>query len=61
MFLSQSTDFLDILYYETDISPFSSVLFYSVVSSLCNGTVDGDADDVGSFEFNNGAVIYHAK
>jgi hypothetical protein len=32
MFLSQSTDFLDILYYDMDASPFSSVLFYYVLS-----------------------------
>jgi hypothetical protein len=32
MFLCQSTDLLDMLYYETDASPFSSVLVYSVVS-----------------------------
>ena len=32
MFLSQSTDFLDMLYYEADASHFSSVLFYYLVS-----------------------------
>jgi hypothetical protein len=32
MFLSQSTDFLDILYSETDASLSSSVLFYYVLS-----------------------------
>ena len=30
--LSQSTDILDILYYETDAYPFSFVLFYYVLS-----------------------------
>jgi len=32
MFLFQSIDFLDILYYGTDASPFSFVLFYYVLS-----------------------------
>jgi hypothetical protein len=57
VFLSLSADFLNILYYETDASPFSSVLLYSIVSlRVLNGSVDGDDDtDDGddSFGFNN--------